>query len=297
MRLAAFYAAACFAALAGLSAVQLGWQPEFVAVWDSRSRLYLNGLFAIPAFLFALALSDAVPTSRLPERLRSFPGALLFLGPVFLMVGIVELSPLSDSAEIRHELTRSTAYGLATGLLVGLIYAIWPPKKDGDAPKEGLRHGLVIGMAVAAMVVLLLLLMQTRPRDDGKFEESVRFGTSEAQLVVGTYSAVLGGGRYGTLRIRQGEAQNLLIMEGAEWQTLVEVWRKAQAAQSTSWRVVGEAHDTAPSEHAKISLAAGRGVRFTIQSRNSPTVSYQLAPSDMAAFDAAMTSIEPSLNN
>lgn len=290
MRLAAFYAAVCLSALAGFAAVQLGWQPNFVAVWDTRSLLYLDGLFAFPAFISCMAAAAALPVDRMPRRLQALPVALTLCILSLTLVGLVQLSASSDASEIRQNLLRSIGFGVGLGLVLGIIQGFSPKEeKEDDSLSDWQRHALVIGMMAAVVLVGLFLLVQTRPRDDGKYEEFASLGTLDRHLDIGVKTAPLTDDSYGIVRISDPARSNLLVLEKSEWPTFANLWAKARGIRSTSWKAAGEAGDTVASDRATISLSGGPGVRLRISSPHSPTMTYDVTPADVPRVDAAIS--------
>jgi hypothetical protein len=290
LKVAALYAVICLVALVGLAKVQLGWQPDFVAVWDLRSKLYLDGVFAFPAFISCMGLAGALPVARLPRRLQPFPGAMALSILSLILIGIVELSATSDATEVRHNLLRAAGFGVGLGLFLGVVQGFSPKEKGEDnSLTDWQRHSLVIGMMAAAVLVGLILLMQTRPRDDGNYEEFARLGGSDEYLSIGARTPPLVDESFGLVRISNSAGSNVLVLENSEWPAFAKLWVKARQMRSATWQPAGETSDTTGSDRATISVSGGPGVRFRISSPHSPTVIYHVPPSDIPRLDSAIS--------
>ncbi len=89
-----------------------------------------------------------------------------------------------------------------------------------------------------------------------------------------------------------------------EWSKVVALWQKAKASQGSSFQVVGSLTEANTKDPSTLTLAAGPGVRFTINqpaypgSTNEPgTYSLLLLPKDFARFDADLAKVVAFLNS
>ncbi|CAN5582721.1 hypothetical protein BH10PSE5_BH10PSE5_23660 [soil metagenome] len=248
------------------------------------------GLFAIPAFLSGFALAGAIPVARLPIRLQAFPAAITYSVICFVLLGITNLSAASDVVEIRHGLLRSAAFGGGLGLVLGAITSFAPKdEKPDDSLADWQRHLLVIGSMASVVLVGVFLLAQPRPRDDGRYEEFARLGGSERYFAVGARTPPLTDESFGVVQISDPVGSNVLVLENSEWPAFAQLWMKAREIRSTSWQPAGETSDTVGSDKATVAVSGGPGVRFKISSPHSPTLIYEVAPSEIPRLDAAIT--------
>lgn len=289
MRLAAFYAAVCLAALIGLAAVRLGWQPDFIAVWDARSRQILNWFFLIPILIGAVGLSETLPKFELPKRLTAVPSATTVLLPIVLVLGLLELSPDSSGAEILMALFKWGCAAIFISVVTGIAQSFESKPEPIDSPDTRSRHAFLVGAIAVVLIGGVLLLSEVRARDDGGYEEFARLGEPDLHLAVGVRTAPLWGDSYAVLRIYGAQDGNGLVLEHDEWPAVAELWTKARQMRSTGWQVAGETHDTVMSDSTTLRVSGGPGVRLRMSSPHSPTMTYEVAPADIPRLDAAIS--------
>ncbi|HZL58995.1 MAG TPA: hypothetical protein VFC38_04790 [Stellaceae bacterium] len=70
--------------------------------------------------------------------------------------------------------------------------------------------------------------------------------------------------------------------------TFTQLWKKAVAAQSATWRVIGSHKDGDTDTATLITVAAGPGVEFTLLEGTKGTNAFVLGRNDFDAFSAAL---------
>jgi hypothetical protein len=69
-----------------------------------------------------------------------------------------------------------------------------------------------------------------------------------------------------------------------EWLLLIDLWSKAVKAQSDSWKTIGSMMETETSHASLLSIRAGPGIKFVINSHGKGLVTYVLSKDDLARF-------------
>lgn len=137
-------------------------------------------------------------------------------------------------------------------------------------------------------------------------------GAAHAQLsIVGKYTSgsdsldiftyAKGGGKSAGIGFEHKISANF---GKADWSSIVALWQKAKASQGGAFRPVGSFTETSTKDPSTVTLAAGTGVRITIDqpaypgSTNKPgTYSFTIPPADFARFDADLAKVTAFLNS
>ena len=70
----------------------------------------------------------------------------------------------------------------------------------------------------------------------------------------------------------------------AEWLLLIDLWSKAVKVQSDSWKIIGSMKETETSDPSLLTISAGPGIKFVINSPRKGSVTYVLSKDDLARF-------------
>jgi len=297
MLLAVFYACVFLAATAAWIWVQFGWQPPFVTLWDTRAWIYFGLLCLATTWVAAVGIVGQTPWHRLPRSLKSMPFMTASLVPAFAFIVINDFSPASTARDVLSMLGWATAMGVGLGIAAGFLSSLSPEseaeRKAAPTPEETrTRIFLTLAAIVAGGAALLLF---PRARDDAGVRDFARFGNAEYFLEIGVSKGAMSDDEFGIVKITAQDKANGLVLERNEWSVVSELWSKAKHAQSGSWRVVGETHDTQNSDPSRLVLVAGNGVRIVISSTHRQDVTYTLAPADFGRVDAAIAKVANTL--
>lgn len=289
MRLAAVYSCVLATALGAWAAVQFDWRPPGAAVWDTRAVLYLGGVCAFAAWVSAGGLVALTPWRRLPPRLRYAPAMAAFTVPSLIMLRTLALTPASGAVEILATVAQGLVVGAAAALALGVLCSVTPPRQEESAPA---LHGRLLGTLAFVAVAGAVLLATPREREDPEFQPFAAFDGPAGRLEIGVSALQLVDAELGVLRITQDGRTNALVLAPDEWDELVRLAGEARRAGARGL-AIGDRH---PSDPGRLTLAGGEGVRFTLSSRRGPTVAYDLAKSDYAAFDAGAVLVSDDLH-
>jgi hypothetical protein len=69
-----------------------------------------------------------------------------------------------------------------------------------------------------------------------------------------------------------------------EWLLLIDLWSKAVKLQSDSWKIIGSMKETETSDPSLLTISAGPGIKFAINSPRKVLVTYVLSKDDLARF-------------
>jgi len=119
-----------------------------------------------------------------------------------------------------------------------------------------------------------------------------RFKSPDSEIDVANYSETDSKGveqRIGLLGIAIASKRNSVAFSPKEWGALITLWRQAKAAQGPTWRNIGDFTETGTSDTSHLTVSAGPGVRFIIESPARGAISADLANSDITRFDAALS--------
>jgi hypothetical protein len=75
---------------------------------------------------------------------------------------------------------------------------------------------------------------------------------------------------------------------GEDWLLLIDLWSKAVKAQSDSWKIIGSMKETETSDASLLTISAGPGIKFVIDSPRKGLVTYVLSKDDLARFAGAL---------
>ena len=73
-----------------------------------------------------------------------------------------------------------------------------------------------------------------------------------------------------------------------DWLLLIDLWSKAVKAQSDSWKIIGSMKETETSDASLLTISAGPGIKFVIDSPRKELVTYVLSKDDLARFAGAL---------
>jgi hypothetical protein len=73
-----------------------------------------------------------------------------------------------------------------------------------------------------------------------------------------------------------------------DWLLLIDLWSKAVKAQSDSWKIIGSMKETETSDASLLTISAGPGIKFVIDSPRKGLVTYVLSKDDLARFAGAL---------
>lgn len=288
MKLAPLHLAICLGALVGLYAIQLGWRPAFVTIWDMRSKLYLDALFGGLAFLSPMGVAPE-PTKPEASRWGELPRTILVMTLWALIMGAVEVNAGDPRSEVLRVVTIWAAGGAGVGLLLGFAASFEANAPKPSATLNGWRaEAMLIALYAGVVVVMGFLLVQHRPEDNGTRREYVNLETQGYDLTVFVWAAPITDDEFGTLRIRNATLSDALVLDPEEWPELQRLWTQARKSQGPTWRRVGEMHDTGPGEISRLTLDAGPGVRLTLQSDRGDPIRFEVKPVDLQKVDDAL---------
>lgn len=288
MRLAPLHLAICLGALVGLYAIQLGWRPGFVAVWDVRSKLYLDALFGGLAFLSALGVAPE-PNRPKTSRWGEVPRTILALTLWALIMGAVYVNEGDPRSEVLRVVTIWAAGGAGVGLLLGFSASFEVNEPRTPPTLKGWRaEAMLFALYAGVIVVMAFLLVQHRPEDNGTRREYANLETQGYDLTVFVWAAPITDDEFGSLRIRNATRSDALLLDPEEWPELQRLWTQARKSQGPAWRRVGEMHDTGPGEISRLTLDAGPGVRLTLQSDRGDPIRFEVKPVDLQKVDDAL---------
>jgi hypothetical protein len=294
---ATFLSSVVVATTAAWTAVQLGWRPPFVAMWDGLSPLIFGLTMLLLGVHAALGLANLVPAGKLPGPIRAVPVNVALFVPCWLSYCLLAVSSASKVDEVVNRLMLGTAIGVAMGVGVGLLDSLG---KRGDqiapaAEASPFTRKQTAAWLLGILVVGTMVLAFPRKRDDGKLIEATDFGSDVSHLKVGVFVAPLGE-RFALIKVVDHARINALILEKDELDSVVGLWREARRQQSPAWRAIGEASDSEPSDPTTLVLTAGSSIHFTARSPHGGAVNFDLPPSDYRRFDDALAQVSRSLD-
>ena len=79
-----------------------------------------------------------------------------------------------------------------------------------------------------------------------------------------------------------------ITFDKTETPALMRLWRQALDKQSASWRPVGDYSETGMDDNSHLTLSAGPGVRFAIESPARGAYATEIPPGNLAGFTAAL---------
>jgi hypothetical protein len=69
-----------------------------------------------------------------------------------------------------------------------------------------------------------------------------------------------------------------------EWLLLIELWSKAVKSQSDSWKTIGSMTEMETAHASVLTISAGPGIKFAINSPRKGPVTYVLSKDELARF-------------
>ena len=148
---------------------------------------------------------------------------------------------------------------------------------------------------IAAALAVGLALFAGPAMADGKLAMIGQFSNGDTEVDVATYTAPNEKGveeRVGLIGLRVGAQRNSAAFGPAEWPALIDLFDKAQNAQSDSWTYVGDFTETGTSDVSHLKVSGGPGVRFIVESPAKGAFTVDLKRSDMAAFAQAIAQVK-----
>ena len=144
-----------------------------------------------------------------------------------------------------------------------------------------------------ALGLALALLSQPALAKGTLHTEGV-FGAKGATLHVITYTSVEGK-LVGLLGIDNAGKRNSIAFALAVWPGVMELSRKAAAAQGPAWTSIGELAETETRDISHLRLRAGPGVEFVITSPQGLTVTAVVPTADVPRLEAALRAVHDNL--
>ena len=99
---------------------------------------------------------------------------------------------------------------------------------------------------------------------------------------------------YGLFDIKNNDTEVSLILEPAEWNTLIELWERATSSRPRISRFIGEIAETGTFDNARLAVFAGQDVRFVLH-ENGACADYSLAPNDVKGFERSIRLVQKRL--
>ena len=130
---------------------------------------------------------------------------------------------------------------------------------------------------------------------EGKLDIVGKFDSGATEVDVATYTAPNGKGveeRVGLLGLRVGATRISAAFGPAEWRALLDLFDKAQNAQSGDWTYVGDFTESGTSDVSHLKVFGGPGVRFIVESPAKGAMTADLKRSDMPAFATALGQVK-----
>jgi hypothetical protein len=284
------YLAVLCAALFAIIAQQVGWRPPFIRVWDGRAAIYFMFVCGFVAFVAGAALGALLRSEKLPPRIRDMPVWMGLLLPGFIMMGGLSLSPASSTGEISAQLFMKMLFGLGLAAFGTLISSL-SGKGDRDPPTARDLNVLATVLIVGSLAIAAILLLPLRQVDNGKLQTVAEFGGPDLTLALIFDEPPVVDMKLGMLKVLKGEVGYTMVLEKDEWARLIDLWSKAKAATANQRRTIGEIRESDVSEPTRLRVDAGPGIRFTFSSEHGGPLVFELPPSDLQRFDAALGQI------
>ncbi len=143
--------------------------------------------------------------------------------------------------------------------------------------------------ALAAVCALAagLLIMASPALAQGKLDLVGKYTSGDQEIDVATIADQ--GKRTVRLDVVKGESRTSIVLNPDQLGALLDLWDKAGGAQSDTWMEVGAIDGTAgPKGPTHLTLSAGKGVRFVLQSPPAAAVTFDLDPDDTSRFDLSL---------
>jgi len=158
------------------------------------------------------------------------------------------------------------------------------------------RWTAVLAFAVAVWVGMATSALHAR----GRTEIVAKFLQPSLELDVATYvdpevEAEAAGGKVGLLGFASGQVRNSFALRADDWNLLIDLWTRAVKRQSRTWRLVGSLTEKGSGDVSRLSMSAGQGVKIAITSAKGASMTYLVARTDMARFQAAINQVKEHL--
>lgn len=142
-------------------------------------------------------------------------------------------------------------------------------------------------LAVAAALATGLCLQPASPALAAAPAKLVVLGHYSSQGRVMNVATFAEKGKKEVLIImNDGKVSNSLTLYADQWDVVTGLVGKAEAAQSDTWKEVGE-YDETGSDPSNLTVSGGKGVRFAILSSDGAST-YDVAPEDLVKFDQSL---------
>jgi len=173
---------------------------------------------------------------------------------------------------------------------------------------RGLSSGLnvvVLGLLILprlALPLLILPLMVLPALAEGQLDMVAKFQQASFELDVATYTdpeLKPREDRVALLGLADGKTRNSFAFRIVEWSKLIDLTAAAARAQSSggNWTVIGEMTEVGTSDASHLVISAGTGIRFALNSRKGPALTYVLASGDFARFQQALNQVKTYLKS
>ena len=129
----------------------------------------------------------------------------------------------------------------------------------------------------------------------GQLSKLAAFTAPGAQFQVFTFEDE--GKRVALFGIINGSTRNSFTANLKELPAIFELWKKTLAARSPTWKSVGSLSETDTSDRSRLTLSAGPGVRFVIDSPQGQTETFTMENGDTARFEEALGKAKEALEN
>ncbi|MBI3636647.1 MAG: hypothetical protein HY216_10645 [Candidatus Rokubacteria bacterium] len=140
----------------------------------------------------------------------------------------------------------------------------------------------------AAVVSVVLLFVMSMPgRAAAQLNVLGKYPANNLELNVATFTNA--NGRAGLIGIA-GSQRLSVVFTAAEWKIFVDMWQRATAMQSDTWRLVDAYAETGTKENTLLVVTAGPGVQFTMF-YPKVTLSFILPSSEFASFAAKLREV------
>jgi len=129
----------------------------------------------------------------------------------------------------------------------------------------------------------------------GQLSKLAAFTAPGAEMQVLTFEDQ--GKRVALFGIINGSTRNSFTANLSELPGVIELWKKALAARSPAWKTVGSQSETDTSDRSRLTLSAGPGIRFVIDSPKGQTETFTMENGDAARFEEALGKAKEALEN
>ena len=300
MKLAAIYLALLFATAAGLVALEVGWRPEFIPVWDGRATICAR--LAADALLFIAAVGSARalgPRFGQRRRVAVTLGYAWISCILFFVIGALQLDRSNTALENALIIAGACATGIAFGLIVGWLTSRTPADTKVEIPLSApTTHKVLLGSALAVLLALSVVLAQPRARDDGVYTYELALQHGASTLKVGTFEVSLSLGRFAVLRLGDSGGDRRVVMERGEWRRLIELCDEADKHSRDNVPATWQTSDTVPGDPTGVALRSGSGaVTIELMGKTSRRFQFTTTPEEFKHVRDAMRRVDEKMTD